>query len=57
MKPPLQHPELVLHQLDRAAEAIRKNDPSLAIHHLGNAVLMLKQAIARPRPAKRRAVA
>jgi hypothetical protein len=57
VKPPLQHPELVLHQLDRAAEAIRKNDPSLAIHHLGNAVLMLKQAIARPRPAKRRAVA
>jgi hypothetical protein len=50
----LKKPEAVLHALDRAAKAVRKNELQIAVHHVGNALLMLKQALS-PEPAKRKA--
>jgi hypothetical protein len=50
----LEHPERVLHQLELAAEAVRRNDLEPAAHYTGNALLMLKQALA-PKRATRRA--
>jgi ribosome-associated translation inhibitor RaiA len=48
-----QLPVAIVRQLERAADAVRRNDLEIAIHHTGNALLMLKEAQS-PRPAKRR---
>jgi hypothetical protein len=50
----LKKPEAVLHELDRAAEAVRRGELQIAVHHVGNALLILKQALS-PAPAKRKA--
>jgi hypothetical protein len=50
----LKEPGAVLHELDRAAEAVRRNEIQIAVHYVGNALLMLKQALS-PEPARRKA--
>ena len=50
---PSQLSAAIVHQLERAAEAVRRKDFAIAIHHAGNALLMLKEAES-PRPAKRK---
>jgi hypothetical protein len=49
----LKKPEAVLHELDRAAAAVRRSEIQIAVHHVGNALLILKQALS-PEPPKRR---
>ena len=43
----------IIHQLDCAADAVRRNDLEIAMHYVGNALLMLKE-VQSGRPAKRK---
>jgi hypothetical protein len=46
-------PDAIIRQLDCAADAVRRKDLDIALHHTGNALLMLKEAQA-ARAAKRK---
>jgi hypothetical protein len=43
----------IIHQLECAADAVRRNDLEIAMHYVGNSLLMLKQAQS-GKPAKRK---
>jgi hypothetical protein len=49
----LKSPDVVLDELDRAAQAVRKRELRIAVHHVGNAMLLLKQALSPERPKHR----